>query len=252
MGNEAEILRDPEFQKMLAQRSRWRWGLSGSLIGLYFTYCLARFRQGTGRRAIHHEIKAKPAKYIEVGVVVFEAVLMLGFAIPIWASVKNELPRPEENPLRIRVLAEQFNWNFHYAGADGVFGPTAPELIDEAINAVGVDRNHPNGADDIISGVLSFPVDRPIICEISSKDVIHSFAIPVMRVKQDAIPGMRIPVWFQAKKTGTYQVACAQLCGNNHYKMLAPMVIRTPDAFEAWLEEKGAPPEEFDEDDFED
>ena len=73
-----------------------------------------------------------------------------------------------------------------------------------------------------------------------------------MRIKQDAIPGMRIPVWFEARKTGTYQVACAQLCGNNHYKMLAPMVLHLPEAFADWVREASAPAEEFDEDDFED
>lgn len=220
--------------------------------GIFLVFCLVRYRQRSGRQAVHEAVQAKPVKYLEVVVVVFEAVLLLGFSIPIWGSVKNEIPPPEDDPLRVRVLAEQFNWNFHYPGADGVFGRAAPQHIDAAMNPVGIDPNDPAGADDIVSGEFNIPVDRPVICELSSKDVIHSFSIPVMRVKQDVIPGMRIPIWFEARKTGTYQVACAQLCGNNHYKMLAPMVIRSPGEFEAWLIKESAGPEDFDEDAFED
>jgi len=217
--------------------------------GIFMAYCLVKFRQRPGGQAMHSDIKAKPAKYSEVVVVVVEAVLLLGFSIPIWGSVKNDLPTEADNPVRVRVLAEQFSWNFHYPGADGVFGRTAAKYIDDVENPAGVDRDDPNGKDDVMSGELHFPIGTPVICEVSSKDVIHSFSVPVLRVKQDTIPGMRIPVWFEATKTGTYQVACAQLCGNNHYKMFAPMVVQTPEEFDAWLVEKSAPPEEFDEDD---
>ena len=106
-----------------------------------------------------------------------------------------------------------------------------------------------DGPASFTAGELHFPVDRPVLAELSSKDVIHSFFLPTMRVKQDAIPGMRIPVWFEAKDTGTYEVACAQLCGNNHYSMRALMVIEKDDAaFEAWLDSQK--PEVFDESEF--
>ena len=220
--------------------------------GIFMVYCLVRFRQRQGHRAVTAQVKAKPAKYAEVAVVVVEAVLLLSFSIPIWASVKNDIPSDDENPLVVRVVAEQFAWNFHYPGDDGVFGRTGPEHIDTALNPVGLDPTDPNGTDDFSSGEFGLQVDRPTICRISSKDVIHGFGIPVLRVKQDAIPGMQIPVWFTATKTGTYQVACAQLCGNNHYKMSAPMKIWTQADFDAWHTKKSAPPEEFDEDELED
>lgn len=218
--------------------------------GIFFVYCMIRFRQREGHAAVARPVKAKPAKFLEIGVVAFEAVLLLGFSVPIWGSVKNDLPTDADNPVKLRVLAEQFNWNFHYPGPDGKYGRIAPEFISEASNPIGLDPDDEAGNDDIVSGSLHLPVDRPVICEISSKDVIHSFSIPVMRIKQDAIPGMRIPVWFEARKTGKYQVACAQLCGNNHYKMLAPLVIESQDAFAAWVAEQSAPAEEFNEDDF--
>lgn len=212
--------------------------------GAYFVYCLVRFRQRPGHRAAYQPVKATFTKYAELGVIGFEAFLLLGLSIPIWADVKNDLP-VDKNPVRVRVVAEQFAWNFHYPGPDNEFGRTDPKFIDTATNPVGRDPNDAHGKDDIVSGEFRFPVGRPVLAEISSKDVIHSFWLPVLRVKQDAIPGMRIPVWFESAKVGRYQVACAQLCGNNHYKMLAPMVITTQPEFEKWMAEKSKPPEEF-------
>ncbi len=166
--------------------------------------------------------------------------------MPIWASVKNDIPADSENPLRIRVLGEQFAWNFHYPGPDGKFGRIKAELVNSATNPMGLDKEgDPNAVDDIVAGEMHIPVNRPIICNISSKDVIHSFALPVMRVKQDSIPGMTVPVWFKAIKEGNYEVACAQLCGNNHYSMRALMVIESQAKFDAWMVEKSKPPEEF-------
>ena len=214
--------------------------------GIFFVYCLVKFRRRPGHVANPFPIKAKASKWLEIGVAVFEGVLLISLSIPVWASVKNDLPTEADNPVHVRVVAEQFMWNFHYPGPDGVFGKTAPQYIDTAINPVGVDPDDPNGADDITSGELHFPINRPVLAQVTSKDVIHSFALPVMRVKQDAIPGMRIPVWFEAIKPGNYEVACAQLCGNNHYSMKGLMVIHESDeAFSAWLDSQKA--EEFEE-----
>lgn len=226
------------------------WFMAALFVGwgAFFVYCLFRFRQRAGQQADYQPIKAKASKYSEIAVAAFEAVLLLGFSVPIWASVKNDIPGPESNPVHVRVIAEQFAWNFHYPGKDGIFGPTAANLVDAVKNPVGVDRKDEHGADDVVAQEFHIPVNRPVICDISSKDVIHSFFIPVLRVKQDAIPGMRIPVWFEAVGMGNYEVACAQLCGNNHYSMRALMVIEPEEKFSAWLEEKAKPPEEFDED----
>lgn len=213
---------------------------------VFLVYCLVRFRQRPGHIANTVPIKAKPSKWMEVGVAAVEAFLLIGVSIPAWASVKSDLPTEADNPVHVRVVAEQFAWNFHYPGPDGVFGKTAPQHIDVAINPVGIDPNDANGADDITSGELHFPVDRKVLAQVTSKDVIHCFSLPVLRVKQDVIPGMRIPVWFEAALTGNYEVACAQLCGNNHYSMRALMVIHdTDEAFYEWLESQKV--EEFDE-----
>lgn len=214
--------------------------------GVFFIYCLVKFRQRPGVKAQYEPVKAAISKYGEIGVIAFEAVLLLGFSIPIWASVKNDIPTDAENPLRIRVLGEQFAWNFHYPGADGKFGRIRADLVNSATNPMGLDKSgDPNAADDVVAGEMHIPVNRPIICDISAKDVIHSFSVPVLRVKQDAIPGMTVPVWFKAVKEGIYEVACAQLCGNNHYAMRALMFIEPQTKFDAWMAEKSKPPEEF-------
>ena len=105
--------------------------------------------------------------------------------------------------MRVRVIAQQFAWNIHYPGPDGVFGRTDIKLLDEQTNPIGLDRKgDPHAKDDIVTiNQLHLPVNRPVIVEITTKDVIHSFFLPVMRVKQDAIPGMIIPVHFVATKT---------------------------------------------------
>ncbi|MGB0715561.1 MAG: cytochrome c oxidase subunit II [Phycisphaerae bacterium] len=217
--------------------------------GVFFLYCLFKFRARPGHTASYSQIKAKPAKYAEIVVAGVEAVLLLGFSVPIWAQVKNDIPGEDENPIHVRVVGQQFQWNFHYPGPDGKFGRTRPDYVDPAANILGIDPNDPAGVDDVFSPELHFPKMRPVICDISSKDVIHSFWLPVLRVKQDAIPGMTIPVWFEAKETGNYEVACAQLCGNNHYSMRALMTIHADDAeYEQWLADQA--PEEFDEDEF--
>lgn len=228
----------------------WFMGILFVGWGLFFVYCLFRFRQKPDGKAVYQPVKAKASKYVEIGVAVFEAFLLIGLSIPIWASTKQDVVDKDklENVLEVRVVAEQFAWNFHYAGPDGEYGRTAPKFVDSAVNPMGIDPDDANGEDDIVSGELHIQVDRPVVAHITSKDVIHSFFIPVMRVKQDAIPGMRIPMWFQATQTGTYEIACAQLCGNNHYSMKALLRVDDQATFEAWFAEKSAPPEEFDED----
>ena len=169
--------------------------------GIYLVYCLVRFRARPGSRATYEAIKAKPHKYIEVAVIVFEAFLLVGLSMPVWATYKNEPPTDEE-AFHVRIVAQQFAWNIHYAGADGVFGRTNPTLVDEVENPIGLDENSPGAADDIVEiNVLHLPVDQPISIRLSSMDVIHSFSVPLLRVKQDVIPGMEFPIWFTATQT---------------------------------------------------
>ncbi len=167
---------------------------------IFFFYCLVRFRARTGHKSQYELPHAKPSKYLEGFVVVFEAFLLLVLSMPAWSKVKNDFPTPDKNPLEVRVIAQQFAWNFHYAGKDGKFGKNDPKKGKAAAgDPIGLDRSG-DGADDIVSAEFHFPVNRPVIARLTSVDVIHGFHMPLMRVQHDVMPGMEVKIWFEANK----------------------------------------------------
>lgn len=209
---------------------------------IYLLTVLFKFRARPGHQAVYKEHHFKASSYVEIGVVLFEVVLLVGFAFPIFNHYRDVLP-PLDQSLEVRVVAEQFAWNIHYPGADGVFGKTSSELIGPG-NPPGLDPNDPAGKDDITTiNQFHIPVHKPVIVRLSSKDVIHSFALPVMRVKQDAIPGQKVSLSFEATQTGKFEVACAQLCGLGHYRMRGFFIVDTPEAFDAWMKGRAPKPE---------
>ncbi len=202
--------------------------------GIYFVFALFRFRRGANPTASYSGAKGHLSKYVEVGVAVVEVLLLVGYAIPAWARRVRDFP-PEKDAVVVRVVGEQFAWNVHYPGPDGKFGRTDVKLV-SAENPLGLDRSDPNGKDDITTiNQLNLPVDEPILIHLSTKDVIHSFAIYEMRVKQDAIPGMEIPVWFTPTRAGDYEITCSQLCGLGHYRMRGFVTVQSQDEFQKWL-----------------
>ena len=221
--------------------------------GAYFIYTLIKFRASNNPKADYNGVKNHYSSYIEGLVAVVEVVLLFGFAFPIWASRVNDVPVGTE-VVQIRVVGQQFAWNFHYPGPDGVFGKTSVNLVDEAENPIGLDRNDSFAKDDIFTvNQLHIPVNTPINVSLSTKDVIHNFKLPELRVSQDAIPGMEIPVWFEATMTsedflkttiGTkregkgFEIACAQLCGLGHYRMMGYMTVHNDEGYSAWLTEQ--------------
>jgi len=204
----------------------------------YFIYVLIRFRQKKNPKASYTGAKGKFSSYLEIGVILAEAILLVGFAFPIWANLKNDFP-DEDSSTVVHVVAEQFAWNIHYPGPDGVFGRRDINLVDTDSNPLGLDRNDPYAADDINTiNELHLPVNKPVIVYLTSKDVIHCFALPTMRVKQDVIPGINIPVWFKPIKTGDYEISCAQLCGLGHFRMRGYLTIQTEEEFQSWIQAK--------------
>ncbi len=215
---------------------------------IYFIYVLYRFRAGRNPKANYQGVKTHASTYIEGGVAVAEGILLVALSIPLWSERVDAIPDSRSSVI-VRVTAEQFAWNIHYPGKDGVFGHTDIKFVDPQLNPLGLDPNDPNGADDIVTlNQLHLPVNKPAIIYLSSKDVIHSFGIPEMRVKQDVIPGLNIPVWFvptvtteemrkrKGKPEFNYEIACAQLCGIGHYRMRGFVTIDTGEGFAAWLE----------------
>jgi cytochrome c oxidase subunit 2 len=202
--------------------------------GGVFVYSLIRFRQSRNPVASYHGARSRTSTFTEAGIVLAELILLVGFSIPAWATRTRDLP-PAHAAVVVRVVAEQFAWNAHYPGRDGIFGRQDPRLL-APDNPLGLDARSPGARDDITTlNEIVVPVGRPVIVQLSAKDVIHSFGVPAMRVKQDANPGMVVPVWFTPTVAGEYDVACSQLCGLGHFRMRATLRVVTAEAFEQWL-----------------
>jgi cytochrome c oxidase subunit II len=229
--------------------------------GAFFTYVLIRFRRSRNPAASYVGARSHASSYLEGGVLVVELMFLFGSSLPLWAARVDHIP-PENEALVVQVTAEQFAWNVRYAGPDGVFGRTDIELIDLQTNPLGIDRSDPAAKDDVTTlNQLYLPANRPIIVKLRSKDVIHSFGVPEFRVKQDAIPGLTIPVWFipnvtteeMRARTGNpefqYEIACAQLCGLGHYRMRGFVTVLDTDAFQTWMDEEQTKLEEHGEGD---
>jgi len=207
--------------------------------GTYFIFALIRFRSGANPKASYEGVKSHLASYVEWAVAGIELVLIVVFAIPAWASRVESFPQ-ESQATVVRVVAEQFSWNTHYPGADGQFGRVDPKLMG-AENPLGIDRSDPAAKDDITTiNQLILPVNKPVIVHLTSKDVIHSFSLIQMRVKQDAIPGETIPVWFTPIVTGDWEINCSQLCGLGHYRMRGAYSIKSQADYDAWMKEQVA------------
>jgi len=217
--------------------------------GAFFLYAIVRFRQSRNPVADYKGVTSHRSTYLEIGVAVVEAVLLIGFAIPLWAARVEGLP-PENEALVVQVTGEQFAWNIHYPGADRVFGRTDVKLLDLQSNPLGLDRSDPAAKDDATTvNQLYLPVNRQIIVRLRSKDVIHSFGVPEFRVKQDAIPGLTIPIWFvptittaeMRTQTGNsafqYEIACAQLCGLGHARMRGFVTVQSAEEFQKWMDD---------------
>jgi len=131
----------------------------------------------------------------------------------LWNHIKGRNSVPAD-AIAFGVRAKQFEWNVTYAGADGKLE---------------------TGDDFTIRNQLHVPVNKPILVNLTSEDAIHSFFVPAFRLKQDAVPGMKIRVWFQAMQPGTMELACAELCGLGHYKMRAIVTVHTQQDYDAWL-----------------
>jgi cytochrome c oxidase subunit II len=217
--------------------SHWFMGVLFVGWWVFFIFVLWRFRQRRNPVASHEGVTSGISTHLEFAVVLIDALLLIGFAIPLWAKRVNQIPDEKESIL-VHVIGQQFNWNFHLPGPDGVFGRREIDLVSNS-NPIGLDSSDPAARDDlVVLGELHVPVDRDVIIDLSSKDVIHNFDLPGMRMAQDAIPGQVIPIWFKPVKTGTFEVVCGQLCGLGHYGMKGTLVVDTPDEYQAWLKER--------------
>lgn len=204
----------------------------------FFLFTIIRFHRSRNPKADYHGVRSKFSTHLELMVVMVEAGLLLGFALPLWGKRVTEESFPDsKEALKVRAVGEQYAWNFHYTGPDGKFGRQSAALISGS-NPLGIDPEDPDGKDDVVSkNELHLENYKPTVIEVSSKDVIHSLSLHSMRITQDAMPGSKVPVWFRPKVAGTYEVVCAQLCGAGHYAMKASMVVEDAASWNSWYSE---------------
>jgi cytochrome c oxidase subunit 2 len=208
-------------------------GLAFIVVQLALGYAVWRFRRREARAA-HLRGNDK----LEAAWTIFTAVVFIALAVMgqrVWSRLQLTSAARDESPadaVRVNLVAQQFQFTFHYAGADGAFGHTAPEFYNDALgNYVGLDPADAAGRDDSQLPALVVPAGRPVELTMRSRDVIHNFFVPAMRIKQDIVPGLTIIVRFTATKAGRYEIPCAELCGSGHYKMKSWMIVLPADEY---------------------
>ena len=190
------------------------------LVEVALVVFLVKFRHKEGRRAEYSHGNTKLEAIWTV--VPFILVMVIAWmSMDVWLEAKVADGHAPGDALPLRVAAKQFEWNVTYPGPD--------EKLDTADDFV--KRNQ-----------LHVPVGRAVRIDLSSDDVIHSFFLPDFRVKQDAVPGMVIPVWFEPTTTGEYALGCAELCGLGHYRMRGSMTVHESAAFDSWVAEETSAP----------
>jgi cytochrome c oxidase subunit 2 len=207
------------------------------LVG-HVVLALLVWRAARQPRVAHRLATRKAEWLVSAGLGLLVAVIgeagVLAIGIPVW----NEYfaAAPPGDATFVEVTGQQFMWNVRYPGEDGSLGRTDPRLVDEVGNPLGIDRSDPAAADDVVTlNEVAVPLNRPVRIRLRSKDVIHSFFLPHLRVKQDAVPGMSPEVVFLPTRAGTFEIACTELCGLGHYRMQGFFKVLEADEFREWL-----------------
>jgi cytochrome c oxidase subunit 2 len=212
------------------------------IVGIIFVlaqfalgYVIVKFRNDGGRAGYTHGNNKLETLWTSATAVLFLGLVLMGTKI--WAGVHWEEVPP--NAIPVEVLSKQFAWSFRYPGPDGKFGRTDLKLVnDSAGNPFGLDDKDPAAKDDIVSGSLRIPLGKPVKLILHSRDVIHNFFVRELRVKQDIVPGMEIPLVIQGDIEGLYEVPCSELCGLGHYQMRTTMQVMSEADFEKWKQEQ--------------
>ncbi len=186
------------------------------LVAGAMIYFLIKYRAREGHQARYYhgntmlEIVWTSATFI--------AMIVLALATkPLWSEIKQQVPPTDTT---IRITGKQFNWEVLYPGPDNTFGTEDDFQIDNNVNV---------------------PVNKPVQILLNARDVIHSFFVPALRLKQDAVPGREIPAWFEATQTGRYEIPCAELCGFGHSGMLGFLIVQSEEEYQAWVDETWPP-----------
>ncbi|MEI9401159.1 cytochrome c oxidase subunit II [Mesorhizobium argentiipisi] len=211
--------------------SFWITGIVFAAVVLFMAYCVFRFRHREGNRAAYEPEN----KRLESWLMIATAAGVTALLVPglfVWSRFVNV---PSE-AADIEVIAQQWQWSFRLPGKDGKLGTSDTRIV-SAENPLGIAPGDPNGQDDIVveAADLHLPVGKPVKVLLRSIDVLHDFYIPEFRAKMDMIPGSVTYFWFTPTRTGTFQVLCAELCGQGHPLMHGVVMVDTEQDYLAWL-----------------
>lgn len=183
---------------------------------------------------------ATPMVVLATVLVSIEILVLSLVGTKVWGQIF--LSAPAADALKIDVQAEQFAYYFRYPGLDGKFGAVHPELIDDGNNNFfGLDpANDTTARDDIVSASLIVPLNREVLLTLHAKDVGHAFYVPDLRIQQDFVPGLVIPIHFTATEAVKKEIVCTQLCGLGHYNMRAYLEVMPEEQFKQWLVDQAA------------
>ena len=196
------------------------------IVGFWFlltqaaiVYFIIRFRRRAGQPAAY--IRGDTWRQLSWILVPAAVVLVLDLGIDaagarVWEEIKTRIPPGD---VHLEINAKQFEWMITYPGVDSKLG-TADDFI--------------------VNSELHVPVGKDVRITLKSKDVLHSFFLPNVRLKQDVVPGRAIDVWFKVTKPGTYELACAELCGFGHYTMRGTFIVQTPEEYDRWVQERSS------------
>jgi cytochrome c oxidase subunit 2 len=192
-------------------------GIAFVIVELGLLWFVLKYRRRPGQKA-HYTHGSMKAEIIWTAVPAVTVIIIGIMSGGVWTSIKGRNSAPPGS-IVYGLTAKQFEWNATYSGGDGQLGTSD---------------------DFVVRNQLHVPVDQPVLIKLSSEDVIHSFFIPSMRVKQDALPGKTIDVWFEATEPGEFEIACAELCGLGHYRMRAFVTVHSAADYDRWIEERTA------------
>jgi cytochrome c oxidase subunit II len=204
-----------------------------SQLGL--AYAIFRFRDRGQRAAFSHGNNTMEVLWTGATIILFLGLGILGRKA--WADARFTEAGP--GSVQIEATTNQFVFNFRYPGPDGKFGRLDPTKIDASVgNPLGIDPKDPAGKDDIVVPTLTVPVNRQVELLIRSQDVIHNFFVRELRLQQDAVPGLVVPIHFTADKIGQYEIMCTQLCGLGHYKMHSLLNVVSESDYQNFLKQQ--------------
>ena len=203
-------------------------------VNLFMAYAVYKYRHRENLRA-DYEPENKKLEIWLTSITALGVVAMLTPGLIVWDDYVN-VP---EDAMLVEAVGQQWTWTFRYPGPDGILGAADNSRI-TADNPFGIDAGDPYSADDILVEDSEFylPMSGPVKVVMRSKDVLHDFYVPQIRAKMDLVPGLITYFWFEPTRLGSFELLCAELCGNSHYNMRGTMVIAEEAEYQTWLAEQ--------------